>query len=523
MNLNINAQSGTKSCETCPSFLGSAEASLFFKKGTGAPMCARFGYLLGKPGLAPAAQSKITESYAASCSKHGEPRPTSITHLTTYVTGPDPEVMLNGMPQEWERIKVTNCTTCKNFVKPEVVLEEFGWVGGLCAQSGKLLLQNRFTREAESCSWRAPGEARESTTGLHLKPVYQNAFSMDATLNPMSAFMNGEAPEIIEPNDWVTEKDVSDEDRAAGIRAFRKITDPRGSGNFTFLPVYDLDHFVESDLVLIPRTGDDEHPELYVDHSGAVYDCAVAWMELDETPMAWGEPGVGKTELYRHIAWMMQVPFRRLSITESSEVDDIIGKPQYDPTRGTFFVYGRLPKAWQSPGVLVIDEPNVGPQAVWQTIRPLTDNSKQLVIDQNEGERIDRHVDCFLGMAANPAWDVRNVGANQIADADGRRLFHLTLPLPPAQVERHIMRERCRLDGWEIDEKRLDVIMANATDIRNLAKDGTIPISWGIAQQIKVARASRWFDMVTAYRRAVTDMLEPETADQILDFVRSNG
>jgi MoxR-like ATPase len=249
---------------------------------------------------------------------------------------------------------------------------------------------------------------------------------------------------------------------------------------------------------------------------------AIAWTELDETPALWGEAGTGKTELYRHLAYLMHLPFERISITGSTELDDLAGKMHYSPEKGTYFSYGRLPRAWTKPCVICIDEPNVGQPDVWQFLRPLTDNSKQLVLDQNNGEAIKRHQDCYMGMAMNPAWDPKNVGTAQIGDADARRLWHIFLELPPEVLEREIIANRVALDGWEIDKERLDTIMAIAGELRGLIKDGTLPITWGLAQQIKVARASRWFDMVVSYRRAIGDYLEPDALEVLLDVVRAN-
>jgi formylglycine-generating enzyme required for sulfatase activity len=63
--------------------------------------------------------------------------------------------------------------------------------------------------------------------------------------------------------------------------------------------------------------------------------------------------------------------------------------------------------------------------------------------------------------------------------------------------------------------------MAIATDIRAATAQGTLPISWGIRHQIKVARALKWFTPVDAYRMAAGDFLEPTYREQILGFVRA--
>lgn len=225
------------------------------------------------------------------------------------------------------------------------------------------------------------------------------------------------------------------------------------------------------------------------------------------------------TEFFRYMAWLMGLPFERVSITASSELDDLAGSTHYTPEKGTFFEMGRIPRAWGKPCIQVIDEPNVGSPAVWQFIRPMTDNAKQLVLDMNEGQVVDRHKHSYLGMAMNPAWDFRNVGAEVISDADGSRLMHIFVEFPDEKIEREILRKRCELDGFKISPDQLNKIMAIAADLRALSKEGALPITWGIRPQIKVARALAWFSYAEAYRLAAADYLEPEAQEVILDKV----
>jgi MoxR-like ATPase len=482
-------------------------------------MCGRFGYVLGKPGLKAGQEEKLQRATAATCGAHGEPLPPVPVAYNHLVVLPDISAREEHEDSDPNKSNCTTCATCKNFVADHAVYDELGWAAGVCSAKGKLIMPTRMTYEARGCDYRYFGTVKTTTMGLNLLPEFEDAFNLN--VDPTRAYFKTK-DDFTDPVVWETEKPVSDEDKAHGIRAWRLIKDPEGTGFEAFLPVYDLEYFDEVERAKVPRTGDDEHPELYIDHNGAVYKCAVLWTELDETPALWGSAGTGKTELYRHLAWMMCLPFERLSITGESEIDELAGSMRYDPERGTYFQYGRLPKAWGKPSVICIDEPNVGPPEVWQFIRPLTDNSKQLVLDMNEGERIERHTDCFMGMAMNPAWDPKNVGAAVISDADARRLMHVYMELPPPVLEREIIKNRILLDGWEMDDARLDAIQAIAVDIRALCDDQTLPITWGVAQQIKVARATRWFDMLTAYRMAGGDFLEPQAQETLIDQVKAH-
>lgn len=508
-----------KTCLTCPSYLEAKDVPSKFGKSVGAPMCGRYGHVLGKPGLAPVQQDKLATLFAGRCDAHGQPMPPVPVSRTAFVAMPDID-LARPADQAFRGESCRTCATCVKFIPSDVVADEIGWTAGLCAAKGTLLMPNRLTLEARNCDFREFGTVKTSTVNVHLLPEYEDAFSLNS--DPVKAFFKNQKDGLIEPHEYETDREVTPDEHESGIRAWRKMIDPEGSGNEVYLPIYRIDFFSPEEQAKIPRTGDDEHPELYVDHFGGGYLAGVTWTELDETPALWGEAGTGKTELARYMAWMMCLPFERISITGQTELDDLAGKMLFSQERGTYFQYGRVPLAWSKPCVLIIDEPNVGPPDVWQFLRPLTDNSKQLVLDVNSGERIKRHTDCYLMMAMNPAWDPKNVGALQIGDADASRLFHVFIELPPASLEREIIKARVALDGWELDAARLDMIMKIAGEIRGACADDTLPITWGIRPQIKVARAMRWFSPVTAYRRAVADYLEPESQQVLLDFVRAN-
>lgn len=508
-----------KSCLNCPSYLKAEEAPRKFKKSIGSPVCGRYGTPLGRPGMKTAQGEKIAVMMANKCPSYGEPMPPVPDKEAFLVTLPDPDT-IGKVPDPEKQKLVNTCVTCTNFVRDDVVAEELGWTAGLCAAKGKLILPSKQVTEAKGCELREYGMIRRTTSGLTLLPEYEDAFQIN--VDPVRAYFKGKTGAVTDPYDWPSDKEVTEDDDKAGIRAWRKVDDPAGTGNVIYLPVYKREYFEEEDLALIPKSGDDEHPELYVDHFGGVYTTGVLWTELDETPLTIGEAGVGKTELFRHIAWLMQIPFERISITSSSTLDDLVGTSQFEPEKGTYFRYGRLIRAWKKPCVICLDEPNTGPREVWEFLRPLTDNSKQMVIDQNKGEKIHRHTDCFLGMAMNPAWDPKNVGTAELADADVSRLMHIFVELPPPILEREIIKNRVATDGWEMTDEQLDTIMSIAEDIRGQVKEETIPITWGIRPQLKVARLIKWFDWITAYKRAIGDFLEEGPREILLDQVRNH-
>lgn len=504
-----------KSCLNCPSLLPATDSS-FFKKSVGVPVCARFGKPIGRIGSSQKEIDSIARHFAKDCDMYRRNKPAvpDWSEAKFLVTTPDPATI--GIPRTAPDM-VSSCAGCKFFVREDIVAKELGWTTALCSAKGKLLLANRYTLEARNCSERDFGTVRTDTTGLMYLPEYDDNFIGSA--DPVKAHIKA-AANFVDPVEYETDRPVDPED-AHKIRAWRRVTDP-ATGNEVYLPIFKREYFTPERQALIPSTGDDEHPEDYVDHNFYVYKVAVLWTELDETPAFWGKAGTGKTEFFRHMAYLMQLPFFRFSITGSTELDDLAGKMHYTEGVGTHFEKGRLVKAWESPCVMVVDEPNAGPPDVWQFLRPMTDNSKQLVLDQSAGERSTRDLDCYLGMAMNPAWDILNVGTQPIGDADANRLMHLYIELPPKALEEEIIKKRCEHDGWEIPDGTLEMVMKIAEDVRALTDNGTLPVSWAIRPQLKVARALRWFDALTAYKMASADYLEPQQQQILLDVVRSH-
>lgn len=339
-------------------------------------------------------------------------------------------------------------------------------------------------------------------------------------LTPMDDFVNTTSIDENDPLDYKSDKDVTDEDKSFGIISWRRIENVEGDKHI-FMPIFDPNKFSDEERSKIPRPGDQEHPELYVDYNHIMYKLGALWT-MGETPNLIGYAGTGKSEAYRHAAYLMQLPFERISVTNSTEIDDLAGHAQFSKEKGTYFNYGRIPKTWAKPCVVLIDEPNVGPPDVWQFIRPLTDNSKQLVLDINNGERISRHKHCFMGMAMNPAWDSRNVGTHEISDADGRRLMHIFVPMPNAAVEQEIVLKHCATNGYKIEKSTYRQLEKICKDIRELCSNDVLPIQWGVAQQIKVARATEFFTVPESYNLAIADLIDPDSAEAIRGVVASH-
>lgn len=506
--------SGTPSCSTCPNAITDQDLRGIAGKSIGSPVCAIKMLPLMRPDQLARVRGRVSLLKAKECDKYGQHTPIDTNAgKAPLAFGP----VGVGMPLPGNGMAVHNCGQCVNYIPPQDVAGKTGWNAGLCGATGKLLLPDRLRVYAADCKTSAGANMsgpRADINKFMFFAEYTQAYG-----EPDLAAL-AKKSRMIDPLDWPTDRPVLPEHSARGIKAWRRIDDPKGSGKFVHIPIYRPDRFTEEERKLIPKAGGREHPELYIDYAGLLFLAAVAMVEMDVTPAVWGPPGVGKTELGRHMAWLMQLPFVRISVTGSMELDEIAGKTHFHPEKGTYFEYGRLPERWNKPGVIVLDEPNVGPPEVWQFLRPLTDNSRQLALDMNAGEIIPRDPDCYFFLAMNPAWDVRNVGTNTIGDADARRLLHLFVGNPPEDIERKIITEWCKLDDFDITP-HLDGIMRVAKDIRPLAESGELSVSWGPAAQIKLARLFKWLSPMDAYGMAVLNYLSPQSQEQVVTSIQS--
>lgn len=383
-----------------------------------------------------------------------------------------------------------------------------------CTKYAAIIVDNKLS--ASNCLVGEPMTISDKQTfSIEEIEIDKNLFLDE--YKPVSVLTNtvSRLPDPLQMSTW---REVTEGDKAEGIISWGCVT---MDGLDIFYPVFDPNIFSEEERNKIPRPGDDECPDMYQDYFNLFFQYLAIW-EMDGTPAINGAAGLGKTEAARYMAYMMQLPFERISITNSTEIDELAGRTEFSKEHGTYFQLGRVPKAWKKPCVIVIDEPNVGPPDVWQFLRPLFDNSKQLVLDMSAGERIPRNKHCYMSIAMNPAWDVRNVGTHEISDADGRRLMHIHIPSPPPEVEKKIVVDRCLVDGYQLPDGIYKKIERIAKDIRNLCKNDTLPIQWGTAQQIKVARATKYFGLKKCYQLAIGDLLDPESSEMLLATVASH-
>ena len=210
-----------KNCVNCPSLLTEpSDQVALLQKNVGAPVCARFGKVLGSRTSSKADIKELGKIYAKDCDKFGASRPNVApwSMLELRVAIPDPDAMLNDNQRVTPR-NVTTCRMCSNFIREDAASSELGYNAGVCAAKGKLILPQRMSYEADGCNYSSWGSVRTASGGLTMLPEYTQILRGDP--DPIKNHMIQKSRAFVDPREYPTDKDVSDEDRECGIRAWR--------------------------------------------------------------------------------------------------------------------------------------------------------------------------------------------------------------------------------------------------------------------------------------------------------------
>lgn len=479
------------------------------------------GYVLTR-GESEADSAELLEHFARGCAGFGKLTQPHNTARAFIIAKP---VLKASAPGD----ALSSCAGCTNYVPANVVERELGFPFAVCAAKGSMVLDPR--QEADGCFLAESGPKRSTADGLQLLPMYEGRMLTVKVSAPKVELRPSSIMTSVDPREWPTDAEVTADDLADGIKAWRRVDDPRGHKESIYMPIFDGQRICGFD----PRTTyGEEKPWLYNDHQGLLYTFAAASLAgldkdgrtLDYALGLEGHAGTGKTAFFAYVAYLMDLPFTRISITRETEVADLIGegKLTVDTATGqtvTGFKWGRFILAYERPGVIVIDEPNLGTEAIWGYLRPAFDSAKQVVVEQ-ANKIITKHPACFVGTASNPEYDPLYVGVNPVSAADRDRMLVQYVSYPSEQEERKIIRAYCDSQGYAIPDDSLDAIMAISNELREMSENRTISFPWGIRPQLKVASLSRLFDLDRCYGLALGDALDQMARDQFLSVVRSH-
>lgn len=506
------------SCAECPNLIRDS-----LSDGRGVGKCGAFSKVVFVGGVSPA---EHLETIAQSCPSAGIAVDSEVP--VDFVVMPK-----NGrLPDPIDASKLASCLGCSSYRSSFYNASGDHIEQPMCAARGVFLRD--VVGEAAGCLYATTGFADTLPVSLNSIVFDGNeAGHFESITDPggasegLPAVAKRKRSSLLnfgEPTSYSTDMELREIDKGK-IAAWRLVEVGEGSKiKKVFLPIYDPEFFTSGQREIIPQSGDDARPELYHDGSGILDAFVVtAWMKKQALCFV-GEPGVGKTEGARWLAWLMQLPFTHLQVTEETLPDEFLGTPGFDPAAGTYFKWGRLPRAIQPPGIVLSDEINLGQEAIRQTYRSLNSDSATIFLDGEDEEHhiVKKNNDCFHLLSLNPAWDARNLGASEMADADVRRMSYKWVEEPKPAVVKDIITSKLEADGTEITVDDLEAMMKVRKDLKAMSSTGELPFSWSIAQDVKVARFLEYYEGPTAYKRALLDYCSPDVAEMALKAVQSH-
>lgn len=524
------------SCTGCPSFIAADQvfSTLGISYGRGVAVCGSRGIPLGTARSTSEQTELIQRQIAEACPEAGDP-PLPGGFKQTAGTVGSTNVFIG--PRRGEHREITNCGSCTYLLNPSQTSIKFGWQVPLCLAKGVLIPNRQAPHMAKRCTI---GRGRQAEYPAEIDvdsftpfPVYGEQIVDDYKNRPARSSWTPTP----DPREFKTQLPVAAEDAAKGIRAWRLLQHPTlpTRKQPLYLPVFDPEVFSEDpeEMSRVPVVGsaqfDKYRPDLYRDYSNLLWRVAVNLLGLERTPVLIGHAGTGKTEFFAYLAYMMQLPFERISINRETEVADVMGytSVEVDPTsQSSIMVWndGTLPQRWTKPGVLVLDEPNTGPAALWQAIRPVMDTAAQLVIPDNKNKAYERDDWCMFGIAMNPDWDGRYIGTDPISEADGNRSGACWVDFPDEDIERDVIITKVNAQGFEITNGQLDTLMKIAAELRKLTDPdagGSLNVSVGLRIQTAVALYWQYVTLAEAYLFAIGDRLDPQQRQLVMSIVKN--
>lgn len=434
--------------------------------------------------------------------------------------------------------RATHCGSCKYYATPESVKDELGFESGICMANGTLVNPNRLATVAASCQVGVEGRPFRGKILDSLSVTGKLAFLNVTDDTPQGEKSGPQAPDHhsrIDPREWPSDRPVTEFESAAGVKAWRRVSDPKGYGVDHFIPIIDWQMLTdEHGTRLVPDDPRDTYgaskPHLYRDHNGLLYNVTAQIFggvspttALDMNVALIGEAGTGKTEFFTWLAWLMDVPFTRISITQTTEKYELEGMGGLANEGGatvTRYQDSLFADAYQKPGVIVIDELNAGPPEVQQFLRPIIDSSSQFVI-QSQKVKLNRDPFCFIGFTMNPDDNPIYRGIQPLSEADWDRLNPELVELPSEEVQRDIIRLHVEEDGLTISDRQLDNLMKISAAMRSRYRNRELPMPWGMRSVIKAAKLLNKFNYEDAICRACAFRLEPATRDILIQEVRA--
>lgn len=162
--------------------------------------------------------------------------------------------------------------------------------------------------------------------------------------------------------------------------------------------IYDPELLPEALRSQIPTVDPD-----YLPNMDAAAQILLGW-ELGDKVYSSGDPGVGKSSLFKHLAALTRRPFIRINLNEDIESAALLGQPI---VKGGEVVYsfGPVSEGIQYPSVILLDEGDRASSGIMLALQWLLEDGGKLFLRDMPGTNAERtitpHDGCRVCMAGN--------------------------------------------------------------------------------------------------------------------------
>lgn len=240
---------------------------------------------------------------------------------------------------------------------------------------------------------------------------------------------------------------------------------------------------------------------------------AMQAMTDNEILWLYGDSGCGKSEFWKQVAAHLGMPFTRLNMDGHLTRGDIIGVnrmvPNAERQMEMRFVDGILPRAMARPGLLLIDELDLGDPEIMAVLQPVFEG-EPLRILEDHGRVVRPHPLFRVAVTGNTTGLGSETNAylnafEQSAATRDRIAAFVKMPYMTPSIEKGVLMER--MPG--IDEAFLDRLIMLANKVRDGYANRTIHQIFSTRSTLAAARRyMRFADLYADKDQAAREILE---------------
>lgn len=238
-------------------------------------------------------------------------------------------------------------------------------------------------------------------------------------------------------------------------------------------------------------------------------------VQMGENAELVGNPGCGKTQIVRFLAYLMGQDFYDVPGDSRTSPRDLNGRFHPDGR----FRYGNLAKAWAEGAFFLFDEHNAVHPAVIESTNPITDGDEWYRINQT-GEELRRKPTFRWTCARNLATEK---GVNQLSVAFGNRMTSMWVPpLDDPDEMKIILRHLGNKKEIAVSTEWADALVDMQAFVNDGLRDGSLGSSTGkpLGARAMAREGLKFHGMRTLEEvlRALADVLPRTRATQFADI-----